>query len=220
MFGIQQSVGGHYSASAYDFEGEFKTTYSYAFSCDIYQAVFHAGETIHVPAEGEYVIAGDFGDSEAAVRGNCAAFTAQGDSDPRPDWWGEPFHGGNPSNPHCMFVGTPAHDEVTEDTLDEPILIGNEPGVAIEEEQTDTLTAHEDAGEGFDTDETLLIGQVVVCISPTTGNQTKKGAPGTWVLKNGYTGDKCTTAWYNSGAMVGVPNLNTGSHNWVTVPII
>jgi hypothetical protein len=119
-----------------------------------------------------------------------------------------------------MFVGTAAHDEPGEDTWDAPALVGNEAGTAIEEEQTDTLTAHEDAGEGFDTSETLVIGQVVVCISPTTSTQTKKGAPGTWVAKNGYSGEKCTTDWYNSGAMVGVPNLNTGSNNWVTVPVI
>jgi hypothetical protein len=182
MFGVQQSTGGHYSASQYDFEGDFETTYSYAFNCTM-------TETVHVPAEGVYVIAGDFGDSEDAVRGNCAAFTAQGDNDPLPDWWGDPFHGGNPDNPHCRFEGTAAHDE----EQSRP----DEAGTPIQETQTDTLVAHEDAGEGFDISETVLIGQAVICISPTTSTQTKKGVPGTWVAKNGYTGDKCTTAWFN-----------------------
>jgi hypothetical protein len=146
-------------------------------------------ETVIVPAEGIYVIAGDFGESEAAVRGNCAAFTAQGDNDPRPDWWGEPFHGGNPSNPHCRFEGTPAHPE--EQARDD------EAGAAVEDKQTDELLAHEDAGEGFDLEGSILIGQAVVCISPTTSTQTKKGVPGTWVPKNGYDGSKCNTAYFN-----------------------
>src|SRR5688500_4874850 len=42
MFGIQQSVGGHYSASEYDFEGEFETTFSFAFDCNM-------TEEVHVP---------------------------------------------------------------------------------------------------------------------------------------------------------------------------
>ena len=29
----------------------------------------------------------------------------------------------------------------------------------------------------------------------------------------------CNTQWYDTGATVGVPNLNDGSHNWVTVPL-
>jgi hypothetical protein len=219
MFGIQQSVGGHYSASEYDFLGDFASTYAHGFSCNIYQEVYNAEETIHHNAEGIYVIAGDFGASEDAVRGNCAAFTAQGDNDPQPDWFGDPFHGGNDADPHCMFVGTAAYDEVIPESWDPPVLTGNEAGTPVNQDQLDEgLLAHEDFGEGFDTSETLLIGQVVVCISPSkTG---PKGAPGTWTKQNGYTGDKCTTIWYNGGATVGVPNLNDGSHNWVTVPLV
>ena len=195
MFGVQQSTGGHYSASSYDFRNDFETKYSYAFSCDIYKAVHHDATVVHHAAEGIYVIAGDFGDSEDAVRGNCAAFTAQGDNDPLPDWWGEPFHGGNPNNPHCRFEGTPASDEDVPETWDDPVLVGNEAADAIEETQTDELLAHEDNGEGFDISETVLIGQVVICISPST--TTKKGVPGVWKQQNGYTGNKCTTAWFN-----------------------
>ena len=65
----------------------------------------------------------------------------------------------------------------------------------------------------------------MVCISPS---KTGTKLPGAWEKKNGYTGDKCTTAWYNGTAPysltdyagTNVPNLNDGSHNWVTVPII
>jgi hypothetical protein len=218
MFGIKQAVGGHYSASAYDFMGTFKTTYSHAFSCDILKAVYHPAVDIFHPAVGIYVIAGDFGDSEDAIRGNCAAFTAQG-SDPTnlPSWWGDPFHGGSDDNPHCKFQGTAAYTEHHDAYNDPATLQGNEAQTAINVDQTNVLRAHEDAGEGFDTSATLIIGQVVVCISPS---KTGTKLPGAWAKQNGYTGDKCTTEWYNGGATVGVPNLNDGSHNWVTVPVI
>jgi hypothetical protein len=95
-------------------------------------------------------------------------------------------------------------------------VVSNAAGGSYNQDQTDELSAHESAGEGFDTSETLNIGQVVVCISPS---KTGTKLPGAWTKKNGYTGDKCTTIWYNSGAMTGVSNLNIGSHNWVTVPL-
>jgi hypothetical protein len=216
MFGMQQSVGGRYSASTYDYQADFVSRYSHAFTCNIFREVYHPEVTTHHPAVGIYVVNGDFGGSEAAIRGNCAAFTNQG---PDVEWWGEPFHGGNDDKPHCRFEGTPAGDTTVDEYWDPALLAGNEAGVTINQDQTDTLVAHEDAGEGYDVSDTLLIGQVVVCISPTSGTQVKKGAPGTWRQQNGYTGDKCTTVWYNGGATVGVPNLNTGSNNWVTVPI-
>ena len=218
MFGMKQAVGGHYSASAYDFMGTFKTTYAHAFSCDISKALYHPAVDIFHPAVGIYVIAGDFGESEDAIRANCAAFTAQG-QDPLnlPTWWGDAFHGGSADNPHCRFVGTAAYTEHHDAYNDPPVLQGNEAQSAINIDQTNALRAHEDAGEGFDTSATLLIGQVVVCISPS---KTGTKLPGAWSKQNGYTGDKCTTDWYNGGATVGVPNLNDGSHNWVTVPVV
>jgi hypothetical protein len=80
------------------------------------------------------------------------------------------------------------------------------------------LLAHEDAGEGFDIGQTVLIGQVVICISPTTSTQTKKGVPGTWVAKNGYIGGKCTTAWFN------VAPWGAGSQDshgtYISVPVV
>ena len=183
MFGIQQSVGGYYSASAYDFLGDFETTYSHAFSCDIVQEdyippVFVPG----TPVQGYYVNC-DFGHGQ-----------------------------GNDNSESCDEVGQPqgsclAHTEAG------PTW----PGWGRDTEQCNQLLAHEDNGEGFSTDETLLIGQVVVCISPSN---TGKKLPGEWRQQNGYTGNKCTTEWYNGGATVGVPNLNDGSHNWVTVPVV
>ena len=179
MFGVLQSTGGHYSASEYDFEGEFDTTFSYAFNC-------HMTELVHYPNQGFYDVADNaHGNDEDAIRANCIAFTNLGDNDPRPDWWGLPE-----DHAFCHFTETSPAQDIEEDRPDEP-------GTPIEETQTDTLLAHEDAGEGFDIGETVLIGQAVICISPTTSTQTKKGVPGTWTPKNGYSGEKCTTAWFN-----------------------
>ena len=102
-----------------------------------------------------------------------------------------------------------AHDE----EQDRP----DEAGTPIVQAQTDELLAHEDFGEGFSTSETMFIGKVVVCISPS-----KSGTklPGAWTKQNGYTGNLCTTEWYNGGAKTNVSNLNTGSHNIVTVPVV
>jgi hypothetical protein len=217
MFGIQQAVGGHYSNSSYDFNNDFASTYAHAFSCDIDEQVYHAGYTIHHNAVGHYVNC-DFGHGQGndndntcvdgtQPQGSCEAHNNTGDSLP---FWGQ-------DTEQCKFFGTAAYDENVPPTLDPVTLVVNEPEAAINQDQTDTLLAHESFGEGFDTSETLLIGQVVVCISPS-----KSGTklPGAWTKQNGYTGDKCTTVWYNGGATVGVPNLNDGSHNWVTVPIV
>ena len=213
MFGTQVAVGGHYSNSSYDFEGEFTTTYAHPYTCTINVAVFHP-EVDH-PVEGHYVNC-DFGHGQGndnggagtcedvgEPQGSCAAHNAQGSTFPG---WGQ-------DTEQCKFIVTrdawvdeAYHSDPT------PVATGV-PGGSYNQDQTDTLLAHEDFGEGFDTSETLIIGQVVVCISPV-----KKG--GTWRTQNGYTGSLCTTTWYNGGATVGVPNLNDGSHNWVTIPVI
>ena len=213
MFGIQEAVGGHYSNSSYDFEGTFTTTYAHPYTCTINVEVFHAA--VHHNVQGHYINC-DFGhgqgndnggagtcDENGEPQGSCAAHNATGDTLP---FWGE-------DTEQCKFIVThEAYDDPAYHDDPAPVATGV-PGGSYNQDQTDTLLAHESFGEGFDTSETLIIGQVVVCISP-------KKLPGTWTKQNGYTGSLCTTAWYNGGATVGVPNLNDGSHNWVTVPVI
>ena len=211
MFGLQEAVGGHYSNSSYDFENDFSSTYAHAFSCDISEQVYHPAWTEHVPADpnGHYENH-DFGhgnghdNSGDGIQGSCLAHNNAGPT--QFGQWGE-------DTEQCLFIGERAHDVEHEAYLGEDTFVVNEVQTAINQDQTDTLTAHETLGEGFDTSETLLIGQVVVCISPGP-----KG--GAWKQQNGYTGTKCTTAWYNGGATAGVSNLNTTSHNWVTIPVV
>lgn len=209
MFGIQDSVGGYYSASSYDFEGSFGSTFAHSFSCDISVQVYHAAWTEHVPADPNgYYTNFDNGhgnghdNSGDGIQGSCAAINGIGYTWPH---WGEDTN-------QCIFNGERAHDVQHEAYFDDDAFVANEAGTAVNQDQTDTLLAHESAGEGYYDAATVVIGQVVVCISPG-----KKG--GTWTQQNGYTGSKCTTAWYDGGAKAGVPNLNDGSHNFVTIPV-
>jgi len=209
MFGVQQATGGHYSASTYDFSADFTTVYAHAFSCNILQAVYHpAVDDPGHAVEGYYVVHVDEQGNEEGSQQSCNAFTANG-----PDW---PFWGQD--HAQCDFVKTadaepPSHEDAY---LDEPVQVGNEAGVAVNQEQTDTLTAHEDAGEGYDVSETVLIGQAVICISPS--GPAKKGVPGVWKQQNGYTGNKCTTAWFNVAPWGHGSQDSNGTY--ISVPLI
>lgn len=218
MFGDQWSTAGYWTDSTYNFTADFTSTFSHAFSCEISQEVYHPAYEIHVPAEGVYVVNGDFGDSEAAIRGNCEAFTAQGfPLETRPDWWGEPFHGGSDANPHCRFEGTQAYDETVPESWDPPVLRYTIAGTPVNQDQTDTLYAFEDHGGPVQVTGEYKIGQVVICISPS--KTVKGGVPGAWANHNGYTGDKCTTDWFmvapwgsgsttSNGTYISVPNYS------------
>lgn len=72
----------------------------------------------------------------------------------------------------------------------------NEPGIAVSQTRTDNLNSFEDHGASVQLTGEKVLGTVVVCISPSS---TGKKLPGEWRQQNGYTGDKCTTAWFNGG---------------------
>lgn len=170
LFGDQHADSGSWTDSEYDFTNDFTSTWSYAFDCEM-------KETVHVPVAGYYEVADDApGNSIDAIRANCEAYNAMG-PDPTQPWWGT-------DHAFCHFnVTTAAHDE----DQDRP----PEAGTPISQDQTDNLSGHEYHGGpvqamGGDYD----IGQVVVCISPST--TTKKGVPGAWVAKNGYDGGSFT----------------------------
>lgn len=221
MFGIQQTVGGHYSNSSYDFTADFTTTYAHPYTCDISKETYHAAvfhPAVHHDQIGHWNVSPDFRGNEEQMTQNCNAFNTSLPGGPN-------NHNSDTNQANCVYtVDTPASDDpayTDPATWDEPVLVGNVAGGSFDQTQTDNLSGHESFGAGFDTSETLIIGQTVVCISPI-----KKG--GTWTKKNGYTGAKCTTAWYSGTspyslsnyAGTNVPNLNDGSHNWVTIPVI
>jgi hypothetical protein len=194
MFGDQFADSGSWSDSTYDFTNDFTSTFSYAFNCDMQ-------ETVHVPVQGSYVVDPDApGDSKDAIRANCDAFTALGPDASQP-WWGT-------DHAFCDFVTTvAAHDE----QQDRP----PEAGTPISQDQTDTLSGHENHGGPVEADGGIFhIGQVVICISPS-----KPTPGGTWRTQNGYTGNLCTTAYFkiapfgsgsesSNGTYISVPDYN------------
>lgn len=217
MFGDQWSTAGYWTDSTYTFTADYASTFSHAFSCSITQALYHPAYTVHVEAVGEYVPYGDFGDSEDAVRGNCASMTAKGyPIERRPEWWGvDEFIVGSDDKPHCQFDGTLEHDEERPASWDAPVERYVIAGTPINQDQTDSLTAFEDHGGPVQVTGAYHVGQTVICISPSTS--TKKGVPGAWRPQNGYSGLKCTTDWFkvapwgagtesSNGTYISVPN--------------
>lgn len=238
MFGDQWSTAGYWTDSTYEFNADFRSTFSYAFSCAISMEVYHPAEDIFVPADGAYVLNGEFGSSNDAIRGNCVAFTNLGfPISTRPDWWGNPddpifpYRGGSANGPrepaelnyHCKFEGTPSYIDHREEYFDDPVLVTEVAGTPIEVPQTDEdVRAFEDHGGRVDVTGEYHVGQVVICISPTTSTQTKKGVPGTWVAKNGYelaphSGAKCTTDWFANFAVWG-SGTEGSNGTYISVP--
>lgn len=211
LFGDQWSTAGYWTNSTYNYTADFDSNFSYAYTCNITQEVFHAGYTVHHRAVGVYVFNDDgTGNDEDAVRANCEQYTDNGQP-----WWGDPYRPSE-DNPRCKFDGTPAYDEVVDDSWDAPVLLYSPTG-AFEQSQTDSLYAFEDEGGPVQVTGEYLIGQVVVCISPSS--TTKKGVPGEWRQQNGYTGDKCTTDYFkvapwgsgsqtSNGTYISVPNYS------------
>ena len=206
MFGLRQSGGGTYTTSHYNFENDFETVYAHAYTCTISVAEYHPA--VHHNRVGHWIIAPDEHGREEGVTNNCEAFNTSLPNGPQN---GDPMYQAN-----CQFIeDQPAGDEPA--YHDDPVVVpSGVPGGTYNQSQTDTLQATETAGGSYFDPTTVTLGQVVVCISPS---KTGTKLPGAWAKQNGYTGDLCTTTWYNVGATQNVPNLNDGSHNFVTVPI-
>ena len=192
LFGDQRASAAYYDDSTYTYTADFESTFSHAFTCNIYHAVYHP-ETQEV---GMYIIDPnrDPGQSNEAVQHECDAYNARGQHLPLPGYWGNSPQG------HCVFVPGNSIPEY----WDPAVLTGNEAGTPIDVDQTDSLTAFEDHGGRFEVSGDLFIGQVVVCISPSNGPAAKKGVPGSWRPQNGYSGGDpvgpaagCNTNYFN-----------------------
>ncbi|MFM5950926.1 MAG: hypothetical protein ACKOPM_17130 [Novosphingobium sp.] len=227
LFGDQYSSAGRWSDSTYHYAADFTSTFAHAFSCDIVQEVYHPA-VVHPYYEGKYVVNGDFGGSEDAVRADCEAFSQKGPPAtpiPTVDWWGQD-HGGNDNNGnvfHCVFQGTAPHTDPA--YYDPPEVVGNEAGIPVNQDQTDHFEAIEDHGGPVNANGgPFHIGQVVICISPS--NTGPKGVPGTWRAQNGYSGGSfvgpapgCNTPYFkiapwgagtegSNGTYISVPNYS------------
>ncbi|MGX7895006.1 hypothetical protein [Tsuneonella sp. HG222] len=229
MFGDQWSTSGSWSDSEYDFTSAFNSTFAYGFSCQIQVSVYHEA-VVHppVPVQGYYLNwnfgHGNGNDNGTTVegpasefpQGACAAYNSTGNTLP---FWGE-------NKEQCKFIVTaPAQEGYTDPEFWDPYVDAGSPiaQTPINQDQQDTLSGHETSGgpvQAIGGD--YHVGQVVICISPTTGAQAKKGNPGTWVAKNGYetvSPTKCTTEWFkvapwgagtdsSNGTYISVPNYS------------
>lgn len=209
MFGVQQATGGSFSNSMYDFTADFSSTFAHAFSCAISVENFNPAVFVPgTPLQGFYIVDPDAQGNEEAKQQSCNSFTANGPSQP---FWGED-HG------QCLFVKTvdAVPDSFTPAFFDPPAPAGTVDGTAVNQTQTDMLMARETFGAGFTISDTVILGQVVVCISPS--KTVKGGTPGAWANHNGYIGTKCNTTWFNTGATAGVSNLNLQG-TFISVPL-
>ena len=177
LFGDQWATAGYYPDSTYNFTADFTSTFSHAFSCNILDAVYHPlvpGEHHDaVPVQGFYT------NPQDNSRGDC--------------------QGIGPDNPHwgtnigaCIWTQTapaqPAYDDPDTPAYNsDPVFVVNEPGTAINQDQTDNLDGFEDHGGVVQVTGEYHIGQVVICISPGP-----KG--GSWRAQNGYNGGSFTGA--------------------------
>lgn len=185
MFGDQYADSGSWSDSTYDFTNSFASTWSYAFNCTMSEHVF-------VPATGYHDWQNVPGRTEQDNQAACDAHDAAGQ-----------FIGVDVG--HCIWVETnPAH-YVDEDRPDEA-------GTPVNQDQTDTLSGHENHGGPVQAPGGIyFIGKAVICISPS-----KPTPGGTWRNQNGYTGTLCTTDWFK----VAPTNAGTTTSNgtYISVP--
>jgi hypothetical protein len=185
MFGDQYSDSGSWSDSEYDFTNSFASTFSFAFNCTM-------SESVYIAATGYHEWVNVPGRTEQDNQAACDAHDAAGQ-----------FIGVDVG--HCVWRETTAAHYEDQDRPDEA-------GVAVSQDQTDTLSGHEYHGGPVQAPGGIYhIGQVVICISPN-----KPTPGGTWRTQNGYTGNLCTTDWFkvaptNSGS-------TTSNGTYISVP--
>jgi hypothetical protein len=190
MFGFQRATGGSWSASTYNYDANFDTTFSWSFSCDVSEEVYVPEQIIEVRAQGQYVFNDDGkGSDEDAIRANCEQYTDNGQP-----WWGTLYRP-NEQTPRCIFDGTPAYTDIIPAYWEAPVFRASVTGTPVNQDQNDNLRGYEANGSGFSIGGDVVIGQVVVCISPATNGN--RGNPGAWRTQNGYTGELCNTAHFN-----------------------
>jgi len=206
MFGDQWASAGYYPDSTYNFTADFTSAFAYAFSCNIKDAVYHpAVDHPATPPEGYYT---NNGTNPSGGEGSCQGLS------PANPFWGQDI--GN-----CTWTQTaPGQPAYTDPAYwDEPVLFDNEPGIAVNQDETDNLSGFEDHGGPVQVTGAYHVGQVVICISPGS-----KG--GSWRAQNGYSGGSftgpaagCNTPYFkiaptnsgsttSNGTFISVPNYS------------
>lgn len=192
LFGDQYADSGSWSDSEYDFTNDFTSTFSYAFNCNM-------KETVTTPPTGHHDWTLDPSDPQAAA---CLAYDKNG------------LFQGEDQGQCVWIVDSPGGSN----DYDRP----DEAGTPISQDQTDTLNGHEYHGGPVQAPGGVYhIGQVVVCISPST--TTKKGNPGAWRTQNGYDGGDmvgpaagCNTPYFKIAPWGAGTNTSNGTY--ISVP--
>lgn len=210
MFGNQRATEQNFSSSTYNYTANFNSTFAYASSCVLTQTTHYAA--VHLdgtpdipghPVEGYYT---NSGTHPSGGQGSCQGVN------PNTSFWGF-----DSPNGECVWHKTAdavdpvegldpfdlaAHDDVTNTVAMD--------GALVNQDQTDNLSGHEANGGPVTLAGDLFVGNPVVCISP-------KKLPGIWTKQNGYTGDKCTTAWFTNPSIAW--NASTTSQGtYISVP--
>lgn len=218
LFGDQWSTAGYYPDSTYNFTANYSSTFSHAFSCNIDQAVYHAAvehPAVHHNQVGHWIVSPDAHGNEEANTNNCNAFNSA--------LPGGPANGSATDQANCTYiVDEQAYDDpaYTDPAYNDPaVFVVNQAGIAVNQDQTDSLDAFEDHGGVVQVTGEYHVGQVVVCISPGS-----KG--GSWRTQNGYNGGSsvgpaagCNTPYFkiapygngsqtSNGTFISVPNYS------------
>lgn len=188
MFGDQVATTRTYAdGSTFKFDRHTSITTSYTWTCTI--TVQTETYTPAGPVEGFYVNTIENGN------GDCGGLS------PANPHWGQDIGA-------CKFTKTGDGTEESWD-LGTPIVTATSQGPISQTDESDTygldgfdLTPFTQTGNWF-------VGQVVICISP-------KKLPGTWTKQNGYTGDNCNTAYFNTAPWGGGSQDSNGTY--ISVP--
>lgn len=207
MFGLQGAKNKNWPGSEYDFTADYSTTTTVSYNCEVSQVTETYHPAVFIPGRKVqgYSINCDFGHGQGndnsgtcedagQPQGSCLAHNNTGDSLP---FWGE-------DTEQCKFIKTgDAVEEVNEPEYwtNNPPIVRVDLGTSHTVDETniaEDVAGHEVNGGPWTevaAPGTLWnAGQVVICISPS--KTVKGGVPGAWANHNGYTGSKCTTAWF------------------------
>ena len=211
MFGLQGAKYKNWSNSEYDFTADFATVTTISYTCEVTEHTeIYVPAVLGHPVEGYYT---NSGTHPSNGQGSC-----QGIPNTNPNWGHD--IGGNPNTGEggCDWHETaPAVDSSSETWNPGPDVDRTDLDTFHTVNETNNATGNGHEANAGPWSQQALAGtlwnaaQVVICISP-------KRLPGTWTQQNGYTGTKCTTAYFNTAPWGGGSQTSNGTY--ISVPAI
>ncbi len=200
LFGDRVASIKNWSDSEYQTNGKVSIVTTYTFKCN----VFNQTETYHPPVYDGGTIEGYYTNIDPDPSGGYNGLDPDASCQFIVKVWGQDY-------PPCIFTKT----GTTGGTLIEPESWTTDPGPTPRPDITYTGTVSETnytEGEGYTASGgpwsqpgTWYVSKVMVCSPP-------KKSSGTWTVLNGYTGGKCTKAWFNIAPWGGGSAAPDGSY--------